>query len=342
MKILTIVIPSYNTESFIDKNMRTFLDERLYEKVEVLIINDGSKDRTAEVAKKYEDQYSGYIRLINKENGGHGSVINLGIKEAQGKYFKVIDADDWVNTENLVRLVLDLEQTSADVVINPHMTINQITQKEAICDYKEIQTLLPESSFELLINRNIHLVLHSITYRTSILRENHIEFTEKCFYEDWQYDLYPVPYLKTVTVLDYPVYWYLIGQKAQSVDAKNALKNVEMSYKVIGDAIERYSKVEYQLNDPSLNGYVQDSICEFIRSIYNIYLRNYKEKDIDKKMIEMDKKIKLLSSEFYSLVGEKNRYITLLRLNNRVIFFMIAVLLKIYKSLKNIWRIDRG
>ena len=111
MKLLTIIIPSYNTMSFMDKNISTFLDERLFEKTEILIINDGSEDETATLARKYEKKYKGYIRLIDKENGGHGSTINIGIKEAKGKFFKVVDADDWVNTENLVKLIFDLEIT---------------------------------------------------------------------------------------------------------------------------------------------------------------------------------------------------------------------------------------
>ena len=332
MKILTIVIPSYNTESFIDKNMRTFLDERLYEKVEILIVNDGSKDKTVELAKKYEDQYSGYIRLINKENGGHGSVINRGIKEAQGKYFKVIDADDWVNTENLVRLVLDLEKTDADVVINPYMIIDQQTQKETICDYKEIQALPPESSFDLLVKKNIRLGLHPVTYKTDILRENHIEVTEKCFYEDWQYDLYPVPYLKTVTIFDYPVYWYLIGQKTQSVDAANALKNIEMSYKVFSDMVDFYEKHKSEYNE-NIDIYMRKSIGVFLRSIYNIYLRNYRSENVFETMKEMDEKIKSVSQFFYDYVGENNSYIRYIRRGSQRTFVVIGMIMRVYKSI---------
>lgn len=332
MKLLTIVIPSYNTESFIDKNMRTFLDNRLYEKVEVLIINDGSRDRTAEIAKQYEEKYSGYIRLIDKENGGHGSVINRGIKEAQGKYFKVVDADDWVNTENLVRLVSDLENTNADVVINPYMTVDQQTQKEVLCDHKEIQSLPPESAFAVLVKKNIHLGLHAVTYKTSILRENHIEVTEKCFYEDWQYDLYPVPYLNTVTVLDYPVYWYLIGQKTQSVDAANALKNVEMSYKVFCDMVVFYEKHKSEY-DENLDTYMRKSIGVFLRSIYNIYLRNYRQKNSYSMFKSMDQKIKSASLDFYSYVGTDYLYIKLMRKGGKITFLLLGTMMGIYKSI---------
>lgn len=323
MKILTIVVPSYNTESFIDKNMSTFLDERLYEKVEILIINDGSKDKTAYLAKKYEENYDGYVRVINKVNGGHGSVINLGIKEARGKYFKVIDADDWVNTENLVRLMSDLEKSNADVVLNPHMEIDQQTHKEQLHDYKAFQTLPSESPIDIIIKNNKLLVLHSMTYKTSILRDNDIRVTEKCFYEDFQYDLYPMPYLKTFTALDYPVYWYLVGQKTQSVDAVNALKNIDMAFKVFCDMVDYYEKKRTNF-DVLLDKYFQNHISVFLRSIYNIYLRNSHEKDIVNRMMKMDNKIKACSEQYYYYVSKRNRYITLLRTGSKKIFRMLA------------------
>ena len=226
-----------------------------------------------------------------------------------------------------------MEKTNADVVINPLMTINQQTQKEAICDYKEIQSLPPESSFDLLVKKNIHLALHSATYKTNILRENHIEVTEKCFYEDWQYDLYPVPYLKTVTVLDYPVYWYLIGQKTQSVDAANALKNVEMSYKVFCDMVVFYEKHKSEY-DENLDTYMRNSIVVFLRSIYNIYLRNYHEKNAYRLLKQMDHKIEAASSDFYGFVGANNFYIKLLRKGGKISFLLLGAMMSIYKSVK--------
>ena len=334
MKILTIVVPSYNTENFIDKNMRTFLDKRLFDKTEVLIINDGSGDRTAELAGKYERQYYGYIRLINKENGGHGSVLNQGIKEAQGRYFKVIDADDWVNTENLVKLVNDLENSNADIVINPYITVDQRNQKETLRGYDDIKTIPPESDFRIIIYKGISLALHSVTYKTSILRDNGIVFTEKCFYEDIQYDLYPVPYLKTVTVCNYPVYLYLIGQKTQSVDAQNALKNIDMNYKVFCD-MEKYYKENRNMYDQALDDYMKNRICIFLRSIYNVFLRNYKTKGTIEKMKEMDKKIKERSPFFYDQVGKNNGYIRLIRSKGEFVFLSTGISLNIYKRFFN-------
>ena len=311
--------------------MKTFLDERLYGKAEVLIINDGSSDRTAELAAGYEEKYRGYIRLINKENGGHGSVINRGIREAEGRYFKIVDADDWVNTENLVRLVNDLEKNDADIVINPYVAIDQQSGKEKKIEYSALKHYQSKGVADIILQNNVLLALHAITYRTSILRDNNISFTEKCFYEDFQYDLYPVPYLKTFIALDYPVYWYLIGQKTQSVDAANALKNVDMYYKVFCDMVDYYEKEKHQYSK-CVDEYMQNNIIVFLRSLYNIFLRNGFSKCTFEKFVIIDNKIRNYTEYFYNLITEKNHYIKLMQKKSILTLNFLSLAMKIYKN----------
>ena len=96
-KILTVTVPSYNVEKFLENTLDSFVDERVLDDIEVLIVDDGSKDKTAEIGRKYEEKYPDTFRVISKENGGHGSTINRGIGEAKGKYFKVVDGDPKFN-----------------------------------------------------------------------------------------------------------------------------------------------------------------------------------------------------------------------------------------------------
>ena len=118
-KIFTVTIPAYNVEKYLDEILPTYLDERLLDDIKLLIVNDGSKDSTAEIGRRYEEKYPNTVRLINKENGGHGSTINTGIKEASGKYFKVIDGDDWVDTEELVKFIAYLKNADTDIILTP-------------------------------------------------------------------------------------------------------------------------------------------------------------------------------------------------------------------------------
>ncbi len=104
-KLLSIIVASYNVEKYITKAIGCYSqllsNKEIYNKLEIIIINDGSIDKTKEIATKFESDFPDVVRVINKESGGHGSCINTGIKEATGKYFFLIDADDWVNIEGL-------------------------------------------------------------------------------------------------------------------------------------------------------------------------------------------------------------------------------------------------
>ena len=330
MKKLSIIIPSYNTEKFIDKNMKTFIDERLYEDVEILIINDGSKDDTARKAQVYEDSYPGFVRVINKENGGHGSVINRGILEAGGEYFKVIDADDWVDTNNLLKLVCDLKAGDEDLVLNPYIKIDQQTRNTSIWGGIEGLDYNVEIDFSVLEEKKVHIALHSATIKTQILKDNRIVMTENCFYEDFEYTLYPIPFIRNCRLLDYPVYYYLVGQKTQSVNAYSSLKNISMYKKVMYDSIDYFNNVKESLSK-NTKIYMESCISDYIRSMYNIYLRNGKVEEIRKLMMESDKELQKNSPYFYNLVGRNNGYIKLLRFGGGIFFQMISRAFCLYK-----------
>ena len=113
-KILTVTIPSYNVEAYLEDCLESFVNSEVMDDIEVLIVNDGSSDNTAKIAQRYVDKYENTFRLINKENGGHGSTINTGVREAKGKYFKVVDGDDWVDTRSFIHLVKVLKESDAE------------------------------------------------------------------------------------------------------------------------------------------------------------------------------------------------------------------------------------
>ena len=131
-KIISFIIPSYNVEQYLEKCLSSFLNPQAIEQMEVIIVDDGSKDRTARIAGDYVKQYPELFRLISKENGGHGSAINAGTAAAVGRYLKVIDADDWVVTENLKELVDKLAVCTADVVLNPYHQVDMKTGEKAV------------------------------------------------------------------------------------------------------------------------------------------------------------------------------------------------------------------
>lgn len=220
---LSIIVSAYN----ISKTMNKLLDSILSvnrDNYEIIIINDGSSDNTCEIAEKYINKYGTKIKLVNKENGGHGSVFNCAIKYASGRYLKWIDGDDWVVTENLDRILGDLKKCNSDLIINPYKIYHEDTQKEELfklwIDYDGIKTG-QEINFTGVLTKIKFFGFHAIIYKTKILREHNIKLTEHVFYEDNEYVMYPLPYVKTVVFYEEPLYVYRVGMGEQSTSGKN-------------------------------------------------------------------------------------------------------------------------
>ena len=220
MKILSIIIPSYNSEPYLDKCIRSLLAPEVLDKLDIMIVNDGSADGTAAVAEKYCAAYPNSVRLISQENKGHGGALNTGFAAAVGKYLKPIDADDWVETENLPQLVHLLENSDSDVVLTHHHTIDIGTgeiknwrsyPEEFGRSYSLDEIMAQWKSFDR------SLTFHGITYKTAFYRQYGIQLSEHVFYEDHEYATFPCCHAKTVTPFDLFVYDYRIGDVQQSV-----------------------------------------------------------------------------------------------------------------------------
>lgn len=226
-KILTITVPSYNTEKYIDECMPFLIDEEIIEDIEILVVSDGSKDNTVAVAQKWQERYPQSIRVIEKENGGHGSTINRGIQEATGKYFKVVDGDDWVVTENFIKLVDFLKNNEVDLINNPYYEHDEVTKQEVLMMKLELLSGQINNYPDIVEQIKIP-PMHTVTYKTEILKENNIKIDEKMFYVDVEYITFPLPFIKTQTYLDFPVYVYRVNSGTQSMAIGNMVKNRHM------------------------------------------------------------------------------------------------------------------
>ncbi len=229
MKILTIVVPSYNSAHFLDKGIPSFLAEDVLDKLDIIIVNDGSKDSTPEAAEKYCRMYPDSIRLINQENKGHGGALNTGFAAAKGKYLKPVDADDWVETRNLPELIRLLEASDSDVVLTHHHTVDIGTG-----EIQSWKSYPPEPGKDLTLEeimadwRNFYrsLTFHGIAYNTNFYRKHGIRLSEHVFYEDYEYATFPCCHAKTIRPLNLFLYEYRIGDVNQSVSDASRLKRI--------------------------------------------------------------------------------------------------------------------
>lgn len=239
-KIISFIIPSYNVAQYLKTAVGSMVQPDCLDRIEIIIVNDGSQDGTRELAEEYCRRYEGSVFLINKPNGGHGSAINAGVGQAQGKYFKVIDADDWIVSENLLPLLNILEQCQADVVLTPFHQVNLSDRKreawrmycgEYETNYSLSQVMSSYKSFDRC------LTFHGIMYRTEFYRQQGHLLPEKVFYEDQEFAAIPLCRAKTVFPVSLYFYQYLVGNAQQSVDPANRVKRIGHIEQVAADIL---------------------------------------------------------------------------------------------------------
>ena len=279
-KVLSVIIPAYNVEAYIDRLLPSLLIPEIKDELEILFIDDGSTDGTCLKARAYADRYEN-LQVYSKANAGHGSVINHGILHASGEYFKVVDGDDYVEKQGLINLVHYLKHGKTDIVINPYYICDQKSGRKRlkynrqiakvkrktgkwVCDLDEIYEILQR------------IYMHAMTVRTELLREHGVRVTESCYYDDFQYTLYPLPYVQTVTCLSDPVYVYMVGQAGQSVQAKSAYRNLPMFKKILKDSVawsERLSGLSQEKQK-----IIEIYMISLLNNISNVYIRNADER----------------------------------------------------------------
>lgn len=227
MKTLSFIIPSYNSARFLDTVIPSMLAPEVMEELDIIIVNDGSTDGTEQEARKYCEAYPGTVRLINQENKGHGGALNTGCAAAVGKYLKVIDADDWVETQNLAAFVHFLGSCNSDVVLTHHYTRDISTG-----EIKKWRSYPAEFGRAYFLDEIVSdwrsfdrsLTFHGITYNTAFYQKNCIQLSEHVFYEDYEFAAIPCCFAKSVTPVDLFIYDYRIGDVQQSVSDANQLK----------------------------------------------------------------------------------------------------------------------
>ena len=208
------------------------------EDVEILIIDDGSKDRTAEIADAYASRYPTICKAIHQENGGHGEAVNAGIRNATGLYFKVVDSDDWVDQDAYRSILAKLKELAGG---NKHLDMflaNYVYEKEG-ARHKRVmrQTGFPKDCIFTWNDirhffKGHYILMHSVIYRTQLLRECGLELPKHTFYVDNIYVYTPLPSVKTMYYMDVDFYRYFIGRDDQSVNEKVMISRIDQQIRV--------------------------------------------------------------------------------------------------------------
>lgn len=286
MKVLTIAIPCYNSAAYMDRAIESLMVGS--DDIEILIIDDGSKDNTAIIADEYEKKYPNIVRAIHKENGGHGDAVNTGLKHATGMYYKVLDSDDWFDKNSFIR-VLDVLRSMINKPEPVDMLItNYVYEKLSIGKSKSInyKSAMPEEKIFtwddvgfLKISQNI--LMHSVIYRTEILKNCNLELPKHTFYVDNIFVFKPLPYVKTMYYLNVDLYRYFIGREDQSVNEKIMIGRIDQQIKVTKIMIDSFEQAK--IKSKRLQKYMIQYLTMMMTVSTVLLLKSNTEENLNKK-----------------------------------------------------------
>ena len=293
-KLLTIVIPTYNMENLLGKCLDSLIVEN--DNLEAIVIIDGGTDKSSTIAHEYEMKYPNIIRVIDKENGGHGSCCNIGLKEAHGKYIHFLDSDDWFD-DNLTVFLDRLSSETSDVVFTKRVDELSDTNTSEVhsldLQYNKKYILsslkLEDLSFETFS-------LHECTFSVNLLRNNNVTFLEHCSYDDTILRLAAFPRIKTISLYDLTLYHYLLGRAGQSVERAVFVKKLPQLIDNIIHLFDYCNNMEKDLDENS------KIFCTKVLERYTLWI--FREMwDCSKNTMDRYNKLKVMNKIF-----KENRY----------------------------------
>lgn len=258
------------------------------EDVEIIIVNDGSKDDTLKIAREYEGKYPDIVRVVDKENGGHGDAVTAGLTHASGSYFKVVDSDDWVDEESLHKILALLRRFQDEGEEVDMLVSNYVYEKVGVEHKKCIhyRNVLPQD--EIFHWQDIghfridqYILMHSVIYRTDLLKLIQLRLPKHTFYVDNIYVYYPLPHVRKMYYLDVDFYRYYIGREDQSVNEKVMISRVDQQIYVTKTMIDMYDL--NKISSKKLKNYMINYLAIMMTVSSILLIRSKKQENLAKK-----------------------------------------------------------
>lgn len=236
-KVLTVAIPCYNSEEYMEHAVQSAVSAG--EKVEVIIVDDGSTDGTAKLGKHLEAEYPKQVKYIYKENGGHGDAVMTGIRHATGTYFKVLDSDDWLDEEGLRTIVAFLQKEKEagcfyDMFLSNYVYEKVGQKRKVVISYRNVVPVEQAFTWDdaSKFKTGQYILMHSVIYRTNLLTGCGLELPKHTFYVDNIYVYYPLPHVNSIYYMDVDLYHYYIGREDQSVNEAVMIRRIDQQIRV--------------------------------------------------------------------------------------------------------------
>lgn len=305
MKTLTFAVPCYNSADYMDKCIESLL--ACGDDVEILIVDDGStKDDTAEKADEWQARHPDIIKAIHKENGGHGSAVNAGLARASARYFKVVDSDDWLDADAMapvmkyLRLQMELKDPT-DLVIANYVYEKVFDGTRTVMRYKNVFPEGREFGWgEVgIFSPSQYLLMHSVIYRTELLRDMDLTLPEHCFYVDNIFVYEPLPHVKAMRYFDVDMYRYFIGREDQSVNESVMMGRIDQQLRVTRTMIDA---VDVMAIDQRKLRHYMENYLSMMMCICSVFLRMRNTPEDEKKRDEIWSYLKNADAALYRRV----------------------------------------
>ena len=340
--ILTVIIPAYNVSDYVQHTIKSLINQKYAQNLEIIVVNDGSKDNTSDLVKEVIQEYTmdkkSIIRLIDKQNDGHGSTINVGIQEARGKFLRIIDGDDWVDAEEFEKLIEKLDTEDVDIVISDYSEYIADSNIVNLKKWYEFMQPYKKYDFDDLCYEGYGFnqwgpILATANFKTKMLQENKFKLSEKSFYVDMEFDVFSIMGAKSIKYYPLDIYRYFIGRAGQSISKesyeRNYLQHERVLFNIV-DFVFNSGKLSEQKKKYAIN----KIILPMIKSQYLIVGQFIAKK---REFNKFDSILKTYN-EFYNNPIIATRFIRFHRKTKGCFLFANPVLIKIAEKLKRILR----
>lgn len=316
-KYITFAVPCYNSESYMQRCVDSLLAGG--GDVEIILVDDGSTDGTAAIADHYAEKFPTIIKVVHKENGGHGSGVNKGLEMATGIYYKVVDSDDWLDQEAYTSLLdrikelcgggrAEFEENIPDLFVCNYVYDHLDEGKSRTMDYRNIFPSDSMCTWDMIghFRPSQYLIMHSLMFRTEILRRSEVKLPDHTFYVDNLFSYQPLPFVKRIYYMDIDLYHYYLGREDQSVNEKVLMKRIDQQIKVTDMVSRCVDFGEVRKTHPKLAAYMMRNISIML-SISSIHLLMIHTAEADQKRKSMWERIREYDPSLY----RRLRYSTL-------------------------------
>ena len=307
MKTLSIIIPMFNMEDYIKHCLDSLVtvSADILNYIEILVINDGSKDGSLRIATIYQNKYPQTIRVIDKENGNYGSCINIGLSEATGKYVKILDSDDSFNTDGLSKIIQQLNSVEiTDLVITDYVVTDIINKRKTSKNFKLMQGQLLIFDNSKILKSIYGIQMHAIIYRTNLLKEINYRQTEGISYTDQEWCFYPMVKVQTMRYYAIELYDYLIGREGQTMSPASIKRMIKHLIIIAEKMLDYFSNIDKTAISKKHYLYLKNRITVRYKDIYHFFLLTLPKNDfVAKDFNILESNLKTKSKKIYWEVG---------------------------------------